>query len=56
MKIDENTKIIGRFHTKPSPRGLNIYNPFFEEAGINAVYLLFYNPDPKILVEGRQYD
>lgn len=52
MKIDENTKVIGRFHTKPSPRGLNIYNPFFEEAGINAVYLLFYNPDPKILMDG----
>lgn len=52
MKIDGNTKVIGRFHKKFSPRGLNIYNPFFEELGINAVYLLFYNPDPKVLFKG----
>jgi shikimate 5-dehydrogenase len=52
MKIDADTKIIGRFHKKPSPRGLNIYNPFFEEAGINATYLLFYNQDPKVLFDG----
>lgn len=52
MKIDENTKVIGRFHTKVSPRGLNIYNPYFEETGTNAVYLLFYNQDPKVLVDG----
>lgn len=54
MKIDENTKIIGRFHTHPSPRGLNIYNPFFEEARLNAVYLLFYNPDSKPLIDGMR--
>ncbi|TXH06620.1 MAG: hypothetical protein E6R05_01380 [Candidatus Moraniibacteriota bacterium] len=52
MNIDVNTKLIGRFHTQASPRGLNIYNPYFEEAGINAVYLLFYNTDPKVLVNG----
>lgn len=50
--VDEHTKIIGRFHTIASPRGLNIYNPFFEEAKINALYLLFFNPDPKFLVNG----
>lgn len=50
--IDENTKIIGRFHTKLSPRGLNIYNPFFLKAGINAVYLLFYDPSPEPLISG----
>lgn len=54
MKIDENTKVIGRFHTKASPRGLNIYNPYFEETGTNAVYLLFYNEDPKVLLEGMR--
>lgn len=54
MKIDENTKVIGRFHTKVSPRGLNIYNPYFEETGTNAVYLLFYNEDPKVLVDGMR--
>lgn len=54
MRIDENTKIIGRFHTKASPRGLNIYNPYFEETGTNAVYLLFYNQDPKVLVDGMR--
>lgn len=52
MQIDEKTKIIGRFHTKPSPRGLNIYNSLFEEAKINALYVLFYNPDPKVLFDG----
>lgn len=52
MIIDENTKVIARFHTKPSARGLNIYNPFFEEVGINAIYVLFYNEDPKKLVDG----
>lgn len=50
--IDGNTKIIGRFHTIASPRGLNIYNPFFIEAKINALYLLFFNSDPKPLVDG----
>jgi shikimate 5-dehydrogenase len=52
MKIDENTKIIGRFHTVASPRGLNIYNPLFEELKINALYLLFYDPDPRKLIDG----
>lgn len=54
MRIDENTKIIGRFHTKASTRGLNIYNPYFEETGTNAVYLLFYNQDPKVLIDGMR--
>lgn len=52
MKINENTKVIARLHTKASPRGLNIYNPFFEEAGINAVYILFYDTDPSKLISG----
>ena len=52
MIINTDTKVIGRFHTQKSGRGLNIYNPFFEEAGINAAYFLFYAPTPKPLVEG----
>lgn len=52
MVIDENTKVIGRFHTKPSARGLNIYNPFFGEVGVNAVYVLFYDEEVKKLVDG----
>lgn len=31
MTIDENTKVIGRFHTQASPRGLNIYNPLYKK-------------------------
>src|SRR5689334_21184184 len=52
MQIDENTKIIGRFHSKLSPRGLNIYNPLFQELKINALYILFRDPDPKKLFNG----
>jgi len=52
MKIDSKTKIIARFHKQESPRGLNIYNPYFEEVGINAIYTLFYNPDPSVLING----
>lgn len=52
MKINENTKVIARLHTKASPRGLNIYNPFFEEAGINAIYVLFYDQDSSKLISG----
>jgi len=34
--VDEHTKIIGRLHTIASPRGLNVYNPFFNEAKKDA--------------------
>jgi shikimate 5-dehydrogenase len=52
MNINADTKIIARLHTKASPRGLNIYNPFFEEAGINAIYVLFYDTDSSKLISG----
>lgn len=52
MIINTDTKVIGRFHTQKSGRGLNIYNPFFEEARINALFILFQNPTPKPLVDG----
>lgn len=52
MEINANTKIIGRFHKEASSRGLNIYNPYFQENDINAVYLLFHNKDPKVLING----
>ncbi len=50
MIIDGETKILARFHTKLSPRGLNIYNPYFEENNVNAAYLLFFNPEPEPLI------
>jgi len=50
MTINGETKILARFHTKLSPRGLNIYNPYFQENGVNALYILFYNPDPQPLL------
>ncbi|MBU0976575.1 MAG: hypothetical protein ABIE03_02175 [Patescibacteria group bacterium] len=52
MKIDESTKIMARFHTDLNNRGLNIYNPYFEESKTNALYVLFHNKDPKPLFEG----
>jgi shikimate dehydrogenase len=52
MQIDENTRYIARLHTKPSPRGLNIYNPFLEESGLNTLYVLHYDEDPKPLIKG----
>ncbi len=51
-EINGQTKVIGRFHSINSSRGLNIYNPLFIELGINSVYLLFYNKNPKILFDG----
>lgn len=52
MEITTDTKIIGRFHNKVNGTGLNIYNPYFEEVDLNAVYLLFVNDSPIPLVEG----
>lgn len=49
MKINEDTKLIARFYNMPNGRGLNIYNPYLDATGVNAVYLLFHNPDPKPL-------
>ncbi len=54
MNITADTKVIARLHTKPSPRGLNIYNPFFQESNLNAVYLLFFNPDPAPLISAMR--
>jgi len=51
MRIDENTKYLARIHTKANARGLNIYNPYFEEMGVNAIYSLFYNNTPDKLLE-----
>lgn len=50
MEINADTQVIARLHTKLSPRGLNIYNPYFQEMGINALFLLFMNPDPAPLI------
>lgn len=54
FQINENTKILGRFYPTANNRGLNIYNPYFQEAGINALYILFHNPDPKLLIDGMK--
>jgi len=51
MRIDENTKYLARIHTKANARGLNIYNPYFEDMGVNAIYSLFYNNTPDKLLE-----
>jgi shikimate dehydrogenase len=52
MEINKDTKFIARIHKSVSPRTLNIYNPYFQDNGINAVYGLFVNEDPKVLIEG----
>jgi shikimate dehydrogenase len=54
FRIDENTKVMARFHPKTSNLGLNIYNPYFQQAGVNAVYLLFQNENSKPLIDGMR--
>lgn len=54
MLIDENTKVILRLHREANNRGLNIYNPFFQQSGLNAIYLLRHNPSPRSLVDGMR--
>ena len=52
MKIDINTKIIARLHTDKNGTGLNIYNSYFQDQGINAVYLLFQSNKLNELIDG----
>lgn len=52
MKIDEHTKIVARLHREVNFRANSIYNPYLQETGVNALYLLFHNPDPAPLVQG----
>ncbi len=54
MKIDKDTKLIARLHTQENDTGLNIYNPYFEDQSINAVYMLFRSDDPRPLIEGMR--
>jgi shikimate dehydrogenase len=54
MIINENTKLIGRFHKQVSPRGLNIYNPTFQELDVNAVYMLFVYKEIDKLLEAMR--
>jgi len=44
--------VMARFHREPNNRGMSIYNPYFEETGENAVYVLFHHPDPTPLMTG----
>jgi len=53
MLVDADTKLIGRFHYENNGTGLNIYNPYFEDMGVNTAYLLFVN-EAKPLVEGMR--
>lgn len=39
--IDADTRVLARLHSQPNSRGLEIYNPYFEQAGINAIYVVF---------------
>ena len=50
--MDVETRILARLHPQPNGRGLNIYNPYFEETGANVCYALFHNPDARRLLEG----
>ena len=54
MIASENTKLMARFHPEQNNRGLSIYNPYFEDVGLDAVYLLFHNPDPAVLLHGMR--
>ncbi len=54
MKVTQDTRLIGRFYNVPNGRGLNIYNPYFEAASVDAIYLLFSNPDPKPLFQAMR--
>lgn len=52
MNIDKNTKLIARLHTGENATGLNIYNPYFQDQSLNAVYLLFRGNEPAPLIQG----
>lgn len=52
MEINGSTKIIGRLHTKNSERGLNIYNPYFQNNSFNYIYTLFTNNSIDKLISG----
>lgn len=52
MEINIQTKLIARLHTEENGTGLNIYNPYFHDVGLNAVYMLFKDASPQPLVEG----
>lgn len=54
MIINEDTKLLARFHPAKNNRGLNIYNPYFQATGVNAVYLLFHNENPEVLINGMR--
>jgi shikimate 5-dehydrogenase len=55
MEINIETKVIGRFHKDDNGTGLNIYNPYFKDNNINAVYILFKDFDPKKLFDGMRF-
>lgn len=52
MTISSTTQLIARLHHQPNATGLNIYNPYFQDQSLDAIYLLFQNPDPAPLIAG----
>lgn len=54
MEINTQTKLIARLHTDDNGTGLDIYNPYFQNVGLNAVYMLFIDSNPQPLVEGMR--
>lgn len=52
MKINVDTKIMLRFHHKPSGRGLNLYNNYFRKTDTDAVYIMAQGKDQEKLLSG----
>lgn len=52
MHITGHTKIIFRINRKPNNNIINIYNRYFERAGIDAICLAPYAEDPRPLIQG----
>jgi shikimate 5-dehydrogenase len=54
MEINTQTKLIARLHTDENGTGLDIYNPYFQDVGLNVVYMLFRDNSPQPLIEGMR--
>ena len=54
MQINKDTQLIGRFHTDQNGTGLNIYNPYFQDQDIDAIYTLFQNANVAPLINGMR--
>lgn len=52
VKVDARTRILARLHPNKHGRGLNIYNPYLQETGANALYVLFHDDNATKLIRG----